>query len=55
LTQLHIGAIYSPIKNVELGTELILGQRRTFEDTATGNPSEKGNMTRLDLMGRYSF
>ncbi len=48
LWQLHAGMIYSPIKNVELGGELIFGQRRTFGD-------QKGDMTRLDLMGRYSF
>ena len=48
LTQLHIGAIYSPFKNIELGAEGIYGLRETFSD-------EKGKMGRIDLMGRYSF
>jgi hypothetical protein len=48
LTQFHAGLIYSPLKNIELGGELILGERKTFND-------EKGTMSRFDLMGRYSF
>ncbi len=48
LTQFHLGLIYSPVKNVELGGELILGKRKTFTD-------EVGTMSRFDLMGRYSF
>ena len=48
LKQFHVGLIYSPLKNVELGGELILGERKTFND-------EKGTMSRFDLMGRYSF
>ena len=48
LRQFHVGMIYSPLKNVELGGELILGERKTFSD-------EKGTMSRFDLMGRYSF
>jgi opacity protein-like surface antigen len=48
LTQFHLGMIYSPLKNVELGGELILGKRKTFND-------ETGTMSRFDLMGRYSF
>lgn len=48
LRQFHVGMIYSPLKNVELGGELILGERKTFTD-------EKGTMSRFDLMGRYSF
>ena len=48
LRQFHVGMIYSPLKNVELGGELILGERKTFND-------EKGTMSRFDLMGRYSF
>ena len=48
LRQFHLGMIYSPLKNVELGSELILGERKTFND-------EKGTMSRFDLMGRYSF
>lgn len=48
LQQLFVNLIYSPIKNVDLGAEYIWGQRRTFSD-------DKGLMSRLDLMGRYSF
>ncbi len=48
LTQFHLGMIYSPLKNVELGGELILGKRKTFTD-------DTGTMSRFDLMGRYSF
>jgi hypothetical protein len=51
-----VGAIYSPIKNVELGSELIWGQRETFDDSASGGlAAEKAKMGRIDLMGRYSF
>ena len=38
----------APIKNVELGGELILGERQTFL-------GENGVMQRVDLMGRYFF
>jgi len=48
LGQLFVNLIYSPIKNVELGGELIYGQRKTFD-------GDKGSMSRFDLMGRYSF
>ena len=48
LQQLFVNLIYSPIKNVELGGEVIIGERKTFS-------GEKGAMQRLDLMGRYSF
>ena len=48
LQQWFVNLIYSPIKNVELGGELILGERQTFG-------GEKGAMQRVDLMGRYSF
>ena len=48
LTQFHLGMIYSPLKNVELGGELIMGKRKNFND-------ETGTLTRFDLMGRYSF
>jgi len=48
LTQAHLGMIYSPFKNVELGAEAIYGVRETFDD-------EKGKMGRIDLMGRYTF
>ena len=48
LQQFHLNLIYSPIKNVELGGEIVLGERKTFDN-------ETGKMQRLDLMGRYSF
>ena len=47
LGQLFVNLIYSPIKNVELGGELIHGERKTFD-------GDKGTMSRFDLMGRYS-
>ena len=48
LQQLFVNLVYSPIKNVELGGEVIIGERQTFS-------GEKGAMQRVDLMGRYSF
>lgn len=48
LTQWHFNLIYSPIKNVELGGELVLGERKTFA-------GDVAKMQRIDLMGRYSF
>ena len=48
LQQLFVNLIYSPIKNVELGGEVILGERKTFG-------GETGAMRRVDLMGRYAF
>lgn len=48
LGQLFINLIYTPLKNVELGGELIYGKRKTFD-------GDTGTMSRLDLMGRYSF
>ena len=40
--------IYTPIKNVDLGAEWIYGERRTFS-------GQVGTLSRIDLMGRYSF
>ena len=48
LYELFINAIYSPIKNVEIGAEYIYGQRTTFSD-------QVGTLSRFDLMGRFSF
>lgn len=48
LQQAHVGFIHSPIRNVELGAELVWGRRSTYQ-------SGSGTMSRLDLMGRYSF
>jgi hypothetical protein len=57
LAQLHAGFIYSPMKNIELGAEYILGQRKTFGPTVGGvvKAGETGTMSRIDMMGRYSF
>ncbi len=46
--QLHAGAIYTPVKNVDLGAELIYGQRKTLA-------GEKGDLSRFNLMARYTF
>jgi len=48
LQQFFINMIYSPIKNVELGAEYIYGLRSTFTNG-------DGTLSRIDLMGRYSF
>ena len=48
LSELFVNLIYSPMKNVDLGGELIVGRRKTFD-------GDTGKLTRLDLMGRYSF
>lgn len=48
LQQLHAGLVYSPLKNVELGVEYVGGRRHTFA-------SGRGKLSRIDLMGRYSF
>jgi len=48
LYELFVNAIYSPIRNVELGAEYIYGQRSTFS-------GQVGTLSRFDLMGRFSF
>ena len=48
LGQRFVNLIYAPIKNAELGGELVYGQRKTFA-------GDTGTMSRFDLMGRYSF
>lgn len=48
LRQAHLNLIYTPFKNIDLGSEIVWGRRSTFS-------SDVGNMLRLDLMGRYSF
>ena len=48
LQQVHAGAIYTLMKNVELGAEYLWGRRETYGDGV-------GRLSRLDLMGRYSF
>jgi hypothetical protein len=46
--QLFMNLIYSPMKNVEVGGEYIHGIRKTYD-------GDKGTMSRVDVMGRYSF
>lgn len=48
LSQVFFNLIYSPVKNLELGGELIFGERQTFTN-------DSGYMFRADLMARYSF
>jgi hypothetical protein len=48
LTQLHLNFYYTPIKNVDLGAELIQGKRTTYG-------GETGDLSRLNLQARYSF
>jgi hypothetical protein len=48
LKQWHLNFFYTPIKNVDLGAELIGGRRTTFD-------GKTGDMSRLNLLGRYSF
>ena len=46
--QAHLGLIYNPIKNVDLGAEYIFGRRETLA-------GEKGDLSRLNLSAKYSF
>jgi opacity protein-like surface antigen len=46
--QAHLGFIYNPIKNVDMGAEYIFGQRETLS-------GEKGDMSRVNLSGKYYF
>jgi len=48
LQRIFVNLIYAPIKNLDLGLELICGQLKNFND----NP---GTMSRMDVMARYSF
>ena len=48
LKEMFFDLIYTPIKNVDLGGEWIYGERRTFN-------GQVGTLSRIDLMGRYSF
>ncbi|MGH3859191.1 DcaP family trimeric outer membrane transporter, partial [Actinokineospora sp.] len=48
LSQWHLGFYHTPLKNVELGAELIGGKRTTY----AGN---SGSLSRLNLQARYSF
>lgn len=48
LYQIHAGLIYNPVKNVDLGAEYIFGRRTTLAN-------EKGDLSRVNLMARYTF
>lgn len=48
LRQAHLNAIFTPVKNVDLGAEYTHGERRTYA-------GETGTMSRLGFMGKYSF
>lgn len=48
LTQWHLNFFYTPIKNIDLGAELIQGKRTTYS-------GEVGDMSRVNLIARYSF
>jgi hypothetical protein len=48
LQELFFNLIYSPLKNVEVGAEVIVGKRTTFA-------GESNTLQRLDFMGRFSF
>ncbi len=48
MNQWHLNFIYTPIKNVDLGAELIGGSRENYA-------GDKGDLSRLNLMARYSF
>ena len=48
LKQWHLNFFYTPIKNIDLGAELIGGTRTTFD-------GQTGDMSRVNLLGRYSF
>ncbi|MEN3372066.1 DcaP family trimeric outer membrane transporter [Dechloromonas sp. ZS-1] len=48
VSQLHIGAIWNPVKYVDIGAEYIYGRRETIL-------GERGDMSRINLMGRYNF
>ncbi|MEJ6001262.1 DcaP family trimeric outer membrane transporter [Paucibacter soli] len=48
LSQLHVGAIWNPIKPVDLGAEYIWGRRETLA-------GETGGMSRVNLLARYNL
>ncbi len=58
LSQWHLNFFYNPIKNVDLGAEYIMGKRTTFgpvKSTDGKVSSSVGDMSRVDLIARYSF
>ncbi|WP_420476308.1 DcaP family trimeric outer membrane transporter [Noviherbaspirillum sp. ST9] len=48
LWQAHIGAIWNPVKGVDIGTEYIFGRRTTLA-------GEDGDMSRINLSAKYNF
>lgn len=48
MNQWHLNFFYTPIKNVDLGAELIMGSRTTYA-------GEVGDLSRLNLVSRYTF
>lgn len=48
LWQAHLGFIWNPVKNVDIGTEYILGRRTTLA-------GENGDMSRIDFSAKYNF
>ena len=48
VTQAHIGGIWNPIKQVDVGAEYIWGKRETLL-------GEKGDMSRINLLARYNL
>lgn len=48
MNQWHLNFFYTPIKNVDLGAELLWGSRTTYA-------GEVGDLSRLNLVSRYTF
>ncbi|GAA4030637.1 DcaP family trimeric outer membrane transporter [Actimicrobium antarcticum] len=46
--QSHLGFIWNPVKNVDIGTEFVFGKRKTLA-------GETGEMSRLDFSAKYNF
>jgi hypothetical protein len=46
--QAHLGLIWNPVKNVDIGTEWIFGKRKTLAD-------ETGDMSRFNFSAKYYF
>jgi len=48
VSQWHLNVYYTPIKNIDLGLELIKGTRTTFTN-------DYGDLSRVNLQARYTF
>ena len=46
--QAHLGLIWNPVKEVDIGAEYIFGRRKTLAD-------EQGDMSRVNLSAKYYF